>query len=146
MTKTKWNAAEAIGRLPYGGEHDGLGWREAVRRIMALNSASRYSRIDRYVTDHLAQLAPCLALMPDDDERVETLKIEVDASGLEYDICQFVEQAVDTELDRREAESNDWKRRLVGHPICGNCLADAASVPIFDPRRVKWVIRCESCA
>lgn len=144
MTKTKWNAAEAISRPPYDGEHAGIGWQEAAKRIVALNSASRYSRIDRYVTDHLAHIAPCLVMIP--DERVETLKIEVDASGLEYDICQFVERAVTSELDRRKAESSDWKRRLVDHPICGKCLADAACVPLFDPRRVKWVSRCASCA
>lgn len=60
----KWNAAGALKRRPLAGEHDGVRWDVAARRIMDLNAAVQSGLSEKFLKDHLEMLAPCLAMAP----------------------------------------------------------------------------------
>lgn len=57
-----WNAERGIMRLP-DCEHWGIGPKEAVRRIVALNRAAQSSGVTKNVAAHLAHLAPVLVML-----------------------------------------------------------------------------------
>lgn len=63
---TKWNAWTAVGRRPRYGEHAGLGWRDAARRVVALSAAARETGISKHVAEHVEHLSMCLVMMPDE--------------------------------------------------------------------------------
>lgn len=58
-----WNAERGIMRVP-DYEHTGTSPQEAVRRIIALNSAAQTSGITKNVAAHLSHLAPILTMLP----------------------------------------------------------------------------------
>lgn len=61
-----WNAERGIMRAP-SHEHTGIAPTEAARRIIALNSAAQSSGVTKNVAEHLARLAPILAMLPLED-------------------------------------------------------------------------------
>lgn len=60
----KWDAERSHVRPPRDYEHIGISGDEAVRRIISLNAASQQSGVTVHVAAHLAQLAPCLVMLP----------------------------------------------------------------------------------
>ena len=60
----KWNADKAVNRRPTESEHLGIGWQEALRRVVALNGEAQRQGVTTNVAEHLRWLAPCLCMCP----------------------------------------------------------------------------------